>query len=154
MIPITEIHPMLVHFPIVLWMGAEVIAIILLLRGTDLGSRQHWPLMAFYVLASGTVFAALAAVFGDIALDHAIAAGFQAKPLEIHETFAIITLCIFCLHAILRLVAIWRGVALTGLRGWLAELPGLVGVVFLIFTAYSGGELVYNLGVNVAAAVH
>jgi len=145
---------MLVHFPIVLWMSAEAMAIILLLRGADLGSRQHWPLMAFYVMVSGTVFASLAAVFGDIALDHAIAAGFQAEPLETHETFAIITLSIFCLHGILRFIAIWRGVALAGLRGWLAELPGLVGVGFLIVTAYLGGELVYNLGVNVAAAVH
>lgn len=30
MIPITEIHPMLVHFPIVLWISAETIAVITL----------------------------------------------------------------------------------------------------------------------------
>jgi uncharacterized membrane protein len=67
-----------------------------------------------------------------------------------HETFAITTLSIFILHTILRLLAIWRRYALTGLRGWLAELPGLIGILLLIFTAYFGGELVYHFGVNVA----
>jgi uncharacterized membrane protein len=141
---------MLVHFPIVLWMCAEVIAVAVLLRGGDLSARQHGSLTAFYALLAGTLFAGLAAFFGDIALDHAVAAGFPTGPLEIHETFALTTLGIFILHAILRLLAIWRRYALTGIRGWLAELPGLIGIVLLICTAYLGGELVYHLGVNVA----
>jgi uncharacterized membrane protein len=41
MIPITEIHPMLVHFPIVLWISAEAIAVVVLLRGGDLSARQQ-----------------------------------------------------------------------------------------------------------------
>jgi uncharacterized membrane protein len=150
MIPITEIHPILVHFPIVLWISAEVLAVTILLRGGDLSARQHWPLTAFYALLAGTAFACLAAFFGDIALDHAIAAGFPAHPLEIHETLAVSTLSIFGLHAVLRLLAIWRRYALSGFRGWLAELPGLIGIVLLLFTAYYGGELVYHFGVNVA----
>ena len=150
MITITEIHPMLVHFPIVFWLSAEAIAIAVLLQGGDLSTRQHWPLTAFYALLAGTGFAGLAALFGDIALDHAVAAGFQAAPLETHETFAVITLSIFALHTILRLLAIWRRYHLTGIRGWLAELPGLIGIALLIVTAYLGGELVYRLGVNVA----
>jgi uncharacterized membrane protein len=141
---------MLVHFPIVLWICAEVMAVIVLLRGGDLSARQHWPLTAFYALLGGTLFACLAAFFGDIALDHAVAAGFPTHPLEIHQTFALTTLGIFGLHTILRLLAIWRRYALAGLRGWLAELPGLIGIVLLIITAYFGGELVYHLGVNVA----
>jgi uncharacterized membrane protein len=154
MIPITEIHPMLVHFPIVLWICAEGIAVAILLHGGDVSARHHWPLTAFYALLAGTVFAAIAAFFGDIALDHAVAAGFQPGPLETHETFAITTLSLFSLHVILRFLAIWRNYALSGVRGWIAELPGLIGIVLLIITAYFGGELVYHLGVNVAAAVH
>jgi uncharacterized membrane protein len=154
MFPITEIHPMLVHFPIVLWMVAEVIAVAILLQGGDLSARRHWPLTAFYALLAGTAFAGLAAFFGDIALDHAVAAGFAAAPLETHQVFAIITLSIFILHSILRLLAIWRNYALTGIRGWMAEVPGLVGIVLLIITAYLGGNLVYHLGVNVAAMTH
>jgi uncharacterized membrane protein len=151
MIPITEIHPMLVHFPIVLWISAEVIAVVILLTGGDLSARQHWPLTALYALLGGVVFGSLAAFFGDIALDHAVAAGFPAAPLETHETFAVTTLCIFILHSALRCLAIWRKYPLTGIRGWMAELPGFIGIVLLIVTAYFGGELVYHLGVNVAA---
>jgi uncharacterized membrane protein len=154
MIPITEIHPMLVHFPIVLWMAAEVIAVAVLVQGGDLSARQHWSLTAFYALLAGSVFAGLAAIFGDIALDHAAAAGFQVAPMETHETFAIITLSVFALHSILRLLAIWRKFTLTGMRGWMAELPGLIGIVLLTITAYLGGNLVYDLGVNVATMMH
>jgi uncharacterized membrane protein len=154
MIPITEIHPMLVHFPIVLWISSEIIAVSVLLTGGDLSARRHWPLTAFYALLAGMVFAALAAFFGDVALDHAVAAGFPAAPLETHEAFAITTLCIFGLHTVLRLLAIGRRYPLSGLRGWLSELPGLIGIVLLIVTAYLGGELVYHLGVNVAAVIH
>jgi uncharacterized membrane protein len=154
MISITEIHPMLVHFPIVLWLCAEAISVFILLRGGDLSTRQPWPTVAFCSLLVGTVFAILAAFFGDVALDHAVAAGFAAGPLELHETIAIITICIFGLHALLRLLAIYRGYPLAGRRGWLAEIPGLVGVIGLFVTAYLGGELVYHLGVNVATRLH
>jgi len=154
MISITEIHPMLVHFPIVLWLCAETIAVVILLRGGDLSLREPWPKVAFVSLLVGTAFAGLAAFFGDIALDHAVAAGFNAAPLELHETVAVITLSIFGLHALLRWLAFRRGVQLSGKRGWLFEVPGLVGVVGLFATAYLGGHLVYDLGINVAAAVH
>jgi len=154
MIPITEIHPMLVHFPIVLWICAEAIAVVILLRGGDLGLAQPWPMVAFYCLLVGTAFAGLAAFFGDIASDHAVAAGFTAAPIELHETVAIITLIIFGLHTLLRWLAFWRGYVLSGKRGWLAEIPGLVGIVGLFATAYLGGELVYHLGVNVATTIH
>ena len=153
MLPITEIHPILVHFPIVFLLSAEGIAIVLLARGVDMGARQHWPLTATYMLLAGTAFAALAAFFGDIALDHAIAAGFPAAPLETHEAFALTTLTLFILHSIMRVVALLRRYTLTGLRGWMAELPGLIGIVSLLYTAYLGGHLVYDLGVNVATVV-
>ena len=95
MIPIAEIHPMLVHFPIVLWISAETIAVVVLLRGGDLSARQQWPAVALYSLLAGTAFALIAALFGDIALCHAWAAGFAAGPLEIHETVAGVTPSIF-----------------------------------------------------------
>jgi uncharacterized membrane protein len=154
MISITEIHPMLVHFPIVLWICAEAIAVTLLVRGGDTSARSHWPLTAFYALLAGTLIGCLAAFFGDIALDHAVAAGFPPGPLETHQAFAITTLIVFGLHSLLRLLAIWRKYPLTGARGWLAESIGLVGIVLMITTAYFGGHLVYDLGVNVAAVTH
>jgi len=154
MLSIAEIHPMLVHFPIVMWILAESICVAVLLRGGNTSARTQWPMTAFYALAAGVVFASLAAVFGDIALDKAVTAGFDAAPIERHETLALATLGIFSLHALLRFLAIRRRYALSAFRGWLAELPGLLGIFLLIYTAYLGGHLVYHLGVNVAAVAH
>jgi uncharacterized membrane protein len=153
MIPITEIHPMLVHFPIVFWISAETIAVIVLLRGGDLSVRQRWPAVALYSLLAGTAFACVAALFGDIALDNAVAAGFTPGPMETHEAAAVTTLIIFGLHTALRILAIWRKYPLAGVRGWLAEMPGLVGIAGLMTTAYLGGQLVYHMGVNVEAMI-
>ena len=152
MISINEIHPMLVHFPIVLWISAEVIVISVLLRKGDPAAREHWPLTAFYSLLAGTVFAGLAALFGDTAMENAVAAGFNPAPMEAHETFAVLTLILFALHLLGRLAAIWRRTPLTGWRGWLAEVPGFAGLILMFITAFLGGGLVYHLGVNVAKA--
>jgi uncharacterized membrane protein len=153
MISIALIHPMLVHFPIVLLITACAMDIILLSMKKDLTSRQCLSMVALAALLLGTLAAGLAAIFGDIALDRAISLGFPPGPLETHETFALITIAVFSVHCLLRLLALWRRIPLRGSIGWMSALPGMVGVVLLVFTAYYGGELVYHFGVNVAAAL-
>jgi uncharacterized membrane protein len=106
MISIALIHPMLVHFPIVLLITAVVMDIILLLIKKDLADRQCLPLMALSALLLGTLSAALAAIFGDMALDRAISLGFPGGPLETHETIALITIAVFTLYCLLRLLAL------------------------------------------------
>jgi uncharacterized membrane protein len=154
MISIAIIHPMLVHFPIVFLITAVAADIILLLTKKDLAGRQCLPMIGLSALLLGTLSAGLAAIFGDIALDQAISLGFPTGPLETHETLALITIAVFSIHCLLRLLALWRRHPLRGFLGWISALPGIVGVVLLIFTAYYGGELVYHFGVNVAAAMH
>ena len=149
MISIALIHPMLVHFPIVLLISAWVMDIIVLSIKNDLSSRQCLPMIALSALLLGTGSAGIAAIFGDIALDQAISLGFHSGPLETHETLALITIVVFSFHCLLRLLAVWRRYTLRSWIGWLSALPGMVGVVLLIFTAYYGGELVYHFGVNV-----
>ena len=153
MISIALIHPMLVHFPIVLLITACSLDIIMLLIKKDLANRQCLPLVALSALLLGTLSAGIAAIFGDIALDKAISLGFPRGPLEIHETLALITIAVFSFNCLLRLLALWRRIPLRGRIGWISALPGMVGVVLLIFTAYYGGELVYHFGVNVTAAL-
>lgn len=154
MISIAIIHPMLVHFPIVFLITAVAMDIILLLTKKDLTSRQCLPMIGLSALLLGTLSAGLAAIFGDIALDQAVSLGFPIGPLETHETLALITVAVFSFHCLLRLLALWRRYPLRGSIGWISVLPGMVGVVLLIFTAYYGGELVYHFGVNVAAVLH
>ncbi len=153
MIAITDIHPMLVHFPIVLWICAGTISVAVLIRGGDMSARLRWPMVASYSLLAGSVIAIVAAVFGDIASDKAVATGFPIGPIETHEVAAVTTIIIFKLHLLIRWLAIWRKYPLRGVRGWLAELPGLVGIAGLLTTAYLGGQLVYHMGVNVTAFV-
>ena len=151
MISIALIHPMLVHFPIVLFLGAVAAGCWVLARGADLSGREYLPEMALAFLILGLMFACLAAVFGDIAMDKAVSAGFPAAPIERHETFAMTTLGLFAFQTVVRLFAFWKHIPLAKVRGWLAEIPGFSGAACLIATAYYGGELVYHFGVNVAA---
>jgi len=153
MISIALIHPMLVHFPIVLLIIGFAMDIIVLLIKKDLTSRQCLPMIALAALLLGTLSAGIAAIFGDIAFDKAISLGFPSGPLETHQSLALITITVFSFCCLLRLLALWRRYPLKGISGWISVLPGMVGVVLLIFTAYYGGELVYHFGVNVATAV-
>jgi uncharacterized membrane protein len=150
MISIALIHPMLVHFPIVLLIVGVAMDIILLLIKKDLAGRQCLPLIALSALLLGTLSAGVAAIFGDIALDKAISLGFPSGPIETHETLAFITIAVFSFCCLLRLLALWRRYPLRGAIGWVSASSGIAGLVLLITTAYYGGELVYHLGVNVA----
>lgn len=106
-------------------------------------------MIALSALALGTGSAGIAAIFGDIVLDKAISLGFRSGPLETHETLALITIAVFSFNCLLRLLAVWRRYPLRSWIGWLSALPGMVGLVLLVFTAYYGGELVYHFGINV-----
>jgi uncharacterized membrane protein len=151
MIPIEHIHPMLVHFPIVLFMSVLALDFIIVASGRDLA--DHGPLagLALVILWLGVAAAAATAFFGDAALDIAAGRGFPQAALERHEGLGWTTLLVFAGIAALRLFAWWRRIPVRGGRGWLAASVTLAGVAVLVLTAYRGGELVYQLGVNVAA---
>lgn len=150
MIDIARIHPMLVHFPIVLFLLAVALEFLVMVRGGDLAGRDGLSLVALSALFLGTISAIAAAAFGDMALDKAVALGFPKAPLETHEALGLITMWIFIVLSLVQLWAWWRRVSLAGGRGWVLAALGLVGVGVLLTAAYHGGELVYGLGVNVA----
>jgi uncharacterized membrane protein len=150
---IALIHPMVVHFPIVLLIIAVVMDIVALSIKKDLADRKGLPMTALAALLLGILTAGVAAIFGDIALDKAVSLGFPTGPLDTHETLALITIAVFSIYGLLRMIAVWRRYPLQGVTGWIATLPGVAGVILLIATAYYGGELVYHFGVNVAAAL-
>jgi len=143
------IHPMLVHFPIVLLLLAVALDVVIVGRGGDLAARRCVSGTALAMLVLGAVAAAVAAMFGDMALDVARAHGFPAPPLERHADLGITTMVFFSVLALARLFAWWRRIPLAGGRGWGLVVLGLVGVGILITTAWFGGELVYHIGVNV-----
>jgi len=149
MIDIAHIHPMLVHFPIVLFILAAAIDIAVLFRQGDLAARACLATTGFYSLLFGVGFALLAALFGDIALEQAVAAGFDKAPLEEHEAYAWLTIGVFGVLLALQILARRRGMRLSGGSGWGFVIAVIVGVLVLLVTAYHGGSLVYEVGVNV-----
>jgi uncharacterized membrane protein len=151
MIDLSHIHPMLVHFPIVLLMLAAALDIGVVLRGGDLGAGQFMARAAAWALGLGALAAAAAAIFGDVALDHALARGFPTAPLEQHGDLGMTTMWIFIVLAALRLAARWRHIPLAGWRGRGLALASVGGMCLLLATAYFGGALVYDIGVNVAS---
>ncbi len=151
MIPIEHIHPMLVHFPIVLFTLALVLdAILVFGHQGDLSDRQCLGMTGLAALGIGLLFAILAAVFGDMALDIAVDKGFDRDPLEEHEGLAGATITLFGLLALVQIVAAWRSIPLAGNRGKAFVAVMSLAYLLLVSTAYHGGELVYGLGVNVA----
>ncbi len=153
MIDIAHIHPMLVHFPIVLFLTAIVIDVGVLLRKGDLAARGCLATTGFYSLLFGVGFALLAALFGDIALEQAVAAGFDKAPLEEHEAYAWLTIGVFGVLLALQILARRRPMRLAGGLGWGFVIAAVIGGLVLLVTAYHGGSLVYEVGVNVKSVV-
>jgi uncharacterized membrane protein len=86
-----------------------------------------------------------------MALEFAEAGGFHSDIAEVHEGLGEATAAAFAIWAIVRVVAWWRNAHWRGGGAALLTLVELLGAVIVVTTAYYGGELVYNLGVNVAA---
>lgn len=150
MIDLAHIHPMLVHFPIVLFMLGAALELLVLARGGDLAARDCLSNAALASIVLAALAAIVTAIFGDMALEHAAELGFPMEPMERHEGAGFTTMWFFLAYAGLYLLAWWRGYALAGGRGWLWFLLSLVGVALVLVTGYFGGDLVYGLGVNVA----
>lgn len=149
MIDVTHVHPMLVHFPIVLFIIGLLAGIYLLLRGEDLAQRECLPMVGVASFVVGVIMAFIAATFGDMALDAAIDKGFAKSPLEEHEELATMTMVIFSLLTVVWVGAMWKGIKIRGAKALLFVITAIVGVGILLSTAYRGGNLVYKKGVNV-----
>ncbi len=148
MIDITHIHPMLVHFPLALVPVALGVQLYALLRGQGLFGRGCAQVTGLGLLALAALAAVVAAMFGDVALDAAVDAGVPDNLLEEHEDLGQMSAVLLVL--------------LTAVGGWLFRRrpdPGTADRVFwlagagvlavLLVTAWHGGHLVYDLGVNV-----
>lgn len=144
------IHPMIVHFPIVLFLTVPVFDAFILLRGGDLAAKEKLANVGLAIMIAGVTAGLVAIMFGYIAADHAAALGFPTAPVEEHEGFATTTVSVFAVLSVIRLHFRTRGISLAGTRGWLFVGATAIGALLVIATAYFGGHLVYDLGVNVA----
>ncbi|MEQ1771533.1 MAG: DUF2231 domain-containing protein [Devosia sp.] len=152
MIPIQHIHPMLVHFPIVLIIllaGAEMVAVAL---GRDVSGRTPMGNLAVVMLLLAALAAIAAFFMGDMALTIAENGGFESDVAEIHEALGKAVAISVSIWALVRAGLWWRDVRIE--RPWAFVFPAvsIAGAALVIWTAYYGGQLVFDLGVNVAHA--
>ena len=135
------IHPMIIPFPIGLWVFSLIADLIYLWRGNP-AWRDY---VAFYALLAGIIGAALAAVFGIIdwlsIKDRAV-----KKVADWHARLNVIALLIFAASFYLRTTG---GLRMLGGSYTVPLLLSVLGVILILISGYLGGELVFRHGVAV-----
>jgi uncharacterized membrane protein len=138
------IHPMIIPFPIGLWVFSLVADIIYLWRGNPLW--RDW--IAFYTLLGGILGAAVAAVPGLIdwlsLKDREV-----VKIANWHARLNVIALLIFAGSFYLRTTS---GATLVGGSYTIPLVLSVVGVILITISGWLGGEMVFKHGVAVAAS--
>ena len=129
------LHPMIIPFPIALWIASLVADIIYLWRGNPVW-RDY---VAFYTLLGGIIGAAVAAVPGLI--DWLSIKDRKVKRIaDWHARLNVIALVVFLADFYLRTTwgASWVGGGLT-----IPLLLSVVGIVLITISGWLGGEMVY-----------
>lgn len=135
------IHPMIIPFPIALWVFSLVADVIYLWRGNPVWKDT----VAFYALLAGILGAAAAAVPGFIdwlsLTDKAV-----VKIANWHARLNVIALLIFAGSFYLRTKS---GASLVSGSYTIPLLLSVLGVVLITISGWLGGEMVFKHGVAV-----
>lgn len=151
--PIEHIHPMIVHFPIVLVIIAALFDLWAVTLAKPAGDMPIARNIATVMIAGAGLSAIAAYFFGDMALDVAVSRGFTEAQLDTHEGWGTTTAIALAVFAITRLVMWRRRLDRKGNGAMLATAMSLAAVFLVVVTAYFGGQLVYDLGVNIKPGV-
>lgn len=130
------IHPMLVVFPIGLWVASFVCDLIFLAVGTVL-----WPVLAFYAMIGGTIGALLAAIPGAIDL-FSITDRRTRRIGYVHMGINLSLAVLFIANIV------WRINVPVGSNGPI--ILSLVSILLLGVSGWLGGEMVYVRGAAVS----
>lgn len=150
MIPVQHIHPMLVHFPIVIIFALAAFDLIATMRGHSVTGRTTAGNISTSLAVFAAIFAIATYFFGGLALDLAESTGFHSDIAEIHEGLGEMVAVATSIYAALR-AGLWlRDIRIANFASFVFPAAAVAGSVLVTVTAYYGGELVYDLGVNVA----
>ena len=130
------IHPMLVVFPIGLWIFSLVCDVVYL---TNMGDTT-WLRTSFYAIGGGVVGALLAAIPGLIDLVHVE----DASTRRIGITHMVLNLAAVAVFAVDFLIRMHRGPEADPPMVW-----SVLGVAVIAVSGWLGGMLVYQRGVAV-----
>ncbi|WP_339869734.1 DUF2231 domain-containing protein [uncultured Algoriphagus sp.] len=139
-----NIHPLIIHFPIALWLAAVFFDLISLIR------KDAWirnTAMALYGLGAVSAYAAF--LSGDQAIDM-VTIPFQGEmTASNHSDWGSYTLYFFIAYTILRGVIFWKQWDKKKIVGIALFILGIIGVGMVAKTADLGGKLVYKYGVGI-----
>ena len=135
------VHPMLIPFPIALWVFSLVADVIYLWRGNPVW--KDW--IAFYALLGGIIGGVLAAVPGFIDW-LSLKDGEVVKIANWHARLNVIALLIFAASFYLRTT---NGAEFIGGSYTIPLLLSVLGVILITISGWLGGEMVFKHGVAV-----
>lgn len=139
-----NIHPLIIHFPIALWLAAVFFDLISLI------SKDAWirnTAMALYGLGALSSYAAF--LSGDQAIDM-VTIPFQGEvTASNHSDWGSYTLYFFIAYTILRGVIFWKQWDKKKIVGIALFILGIIGMGMVAKTADLGGKLVYKYGVGI-----
>jgi len=137
------VHPMIIPFPIALWVFSLVADLIYLWRGNPVW--KDW--IAFYALLAGIIGAAAAAIPGLIdwlsITDRAV-----VKIANWHARLNVIALLVFAASFYLRTTG---GASLINGNYTIPVALSVLGVVLITISGWLGGEMVFKHGVAVSS---
>ncbi|TPL43255.1 DUF2231 domain-containing protein [Mesorhizobium sp. B2-4-6] len=145
---IQHVHPILVHFPIVLIYTLVIIDLAALAGRNAVTMRSGVGTISTFVAVAAGLFAIATWLFGGMALDYAEAAGFSSEIAEIHESLGTVSAFTFLTWGAIRL-ALWIRNRDLGTLALAIPAIEIAGAALVTVTGYYGGQLVYDLGVNV-----
>jgi len=149
MIPIHQIHPLVVHFPIVFFLSLAALDIYARLRNIPIDGRGAIANLSAGLAFLAGVTAIIAFIFGDMALEFAVAAGALESLTEMHETLGSTTAVVLAIWGAIRAFAWYRKIPLNKAKSSAIVVIELLLTALIITTAYYGGQLVYDFGINV-----
>lgn len=135
------VHPMIIPFPIALWIFSLVADVIYLWRGSPVW-RDY---VAFYSLLAGIIGAVVAAVPGFVDWLSITDRGVK-KLADWHARLNVIALVVFVIDFYLRTTG---GMRWVGGSYTIPLLLSVLGVILITISGWLGGEMVYVHGVAV-----
>ena len=142
-----NLHPLIVHFPIVLVMTAAAIDVLDAVFG-----RVPWLGIAATALYLAGALATVAAYLTGVEAGSSVLVPGMAYPvLTAHGQWALATMCYCLVFGGLRLALLRARIGRARATRVLLLLCGLVGVVLVQQTAERGARLVYEFGTGVIA---
>tara|TARA_R110000782_G_scaffold256969_1_gene346203 strand:- start:210 stop:677 length:468 start_codon:yes stop_codon:yes gene_type:complete len=150
MLPTEQIHPVVVHFPIVFTLTLAAFDLAVLFRSGIIGGRDSVGNVSTGLAVCAGTFAAIAFAFGDVALDIALDKGTKLSVMETHEELGHVAAAVLVIWGIIRAILWWCKRQLSGKCAVSIVVLEIIIAALIITTAYFGGQLVYEFGVGVA----